>query len=79
MGLIRTGEAVNRIPNEVLELFSEQPWWQTVAMGHFAAHKMAARTHDECGAVSLATFLTCAPTPSAISHPGTRQLMQPCC
>jgi len=39
MGLIRIGEAVNRIPNEVLELFSEQPWRQIVAMRNFAAHQ----------------------------------------
>jgi uncharacterized protein with HEPN domain len=39
MGLIRIGEAVNRIPDEVLELFSEQPWRQIVAMRNFAAHQ----------------------------------------
>jgi uncharacterized protein with HEPN domain len=39
MGLIRIGEAVNRIPSEVLELFSEQPWRQIVAMRNFAAHQ----------------------------------------
>jgi len=39
MGLIRIGEAVNRIPDEVLELFSEQPWRQIVAMRSFAAHQ----------------------------------------
>ena len=39
MGLIRIGEAVNRIPNEVLELFSEQPWREIVAMRDFAAHQ----------------------------------------
>jgi uncharacterized protein with HEPN domain len=39
MGLIRIGEAVNRIPNVVLELFPEQPWRQIVAMRNFAAHQ----------------------------------------
>lgn len=39
MGLIRIGEAVNRIPTEVLERFSDQPWRQIVAMRNFAAHQ----------------------------------------
>ncbi len=39
MGLIRIGEAVNRIPTEVLELFPSQPWRQIVAMRNFAAHQ----------------------------------------
>lgn len=39
MGLIRIGEAVNRIPDEVLARFSEQPWRQIVAMRNFAAHQ----------------------------------------
>ena len=39
MGLIRIGEAVNRIPDEVLALFTEQPWRQIVAMRNFAAHQ----------------------------------------
>lgn len=39
MGLIRIGEAVNRIPDEVLELFADQPWRQIVAMRNFAAHQ----------------------------------------
>ncbi len=39
MGLIRIGETVNRIPSEVLEQFSEQPWRQIVAMRNFAAHQ----------------------------------------
>jgi len=39
MGLIRIGEAVNRIPDEVLDLFPEQPWPQIVAMRNFAAHQ----------------------------------------
>lgn len=39
MGLIRIGEAVNRIPDEVLEQFPEQPWRQIVAMRNFAAHQ----------------------------------------
>jgi uncharacterized protein with HEPN domain len=39
MGLIRIGEAVNRIPVEVLEHFPEQPWRQIVAMRNFAAHQ----------------------------------------
>lgn len=38
-GLIRIGEAVNRLPDEVIELFSEQPWRQIVAMRHLAAHQ----------------------------------------
>lgn len=39
MGLIRIGEAVNRIPDKVLAHFSEQPWRQIVAMRNFAAHQ----------------------------------------
>lgn len=39
MGLIRIGEAVNRIPDDVLALFSDQPWRQIVAMRNFAAHQ----------------------------------------
>ena len=39
MGLIRIGEAVNRIPEELLEPFAEQPWRQIVAMRNFAAHQ----------------------------------------
>lgn len=39
MGLIRIGEAVNRIPREVLEQFAGQPWRQIVAMRNFAAHQ----------------------------------------
>lgn len=39
MGLIRIGEAVNRIPDDVLERFPEQPWRLIVAMRNFAAHQ----------------------------------------
>jgi uncharacterized protein with HEPN domain len=39
MGLIRIGEAVNRIPDEVLERFSGQPWRQIAAMRNLAAHQ----------------------------------------
>jgi uncharacterized protein with HEPN domain len=39
MGLIRIGEAVNRIPDEVLAIYPEQPWRQIVAMRNFAAHQ----------------------------------------
>lgn len=39
MGLIRIGETVNRIPDEVLEQFPDQPWRQIVAMRDFAAHQ----------------------------------------
>lgn len=39
MGLIRIGEAVNRIPDEVLARFPDQPWRQIVAMRSFAAHQ----------------------------------------
>jgi uncharacterized protein with HEPN domain len=39
MGLIRIGEAVSRIPDEVLHGFPEQPWRQIVAMRNFAAHQ----------------------------------------
>lgn len=39
MGLIRIGEAVQRIPAEVLERFPEQPWREMVAMRNFAAHQ----------------------------------------
>lgn len=39
MGLIRIGEAVHRIPEEVLDIFPQQPWRQIVAMRNFAAHQ----------------------------------------
>ena len=39
MGLIRIGEGVNRIPDEVLKLFADQPWRQIVALRNFAAHQ----------------------------------------
>ena len=39
MGLIRIGEAVNRIPKDVLETFTGQPWRQIVAMRNLAAHQ----------------------------------------
>lgn len=39
MGLIRIGETINRIPEEVLERFPGQPWRQIVAMRNFAAHQ----------------------------------------
>lgn len=39
MGLIRIGEAVNRIPDDVLARFPDQPWRQIVAMRNFAAHQ----------------------------------------
>lgn len=39
MGLIRIGEGVNRIPDDVLARFPAQPWRQIVAMRNFAAHQ----------------------------------------
>lgn len=39
MGLIRIGEAVNRIPHEVLARFPDQPWRQIVAMRNVAARQ----------------------------------------
>lgn len=39
MGLIRIGEGINRIPDEVLSRFDGQPWRQIVAMRNFAAHQ----------------------------------------
>ncbi|GAB3580678.1 HepT-like ribonuclease domain-containing protein [Calidifontibacter terrae] len=39
MGLIRIGEAVNRIPAEVLDRFPGQPWRQIIGMRNFAAHQ----------------------------------------
>jgi uncharacterized protein with HEPN domain len=39
MGLIRIGEAVNRIPEYVLARFPDQPWPQIVAMRNLAAHQ----------------------------------------
>lgn len=39
MGLIRIGEAVNRIPTEVRGRFEGQPWRQIIAMRTFAAHQ----------------------------------------
>ena len=39
MGLIRIGEAVGRIPEDVLTRFPDQPWRQIVAMRNLAAHQ----------------------------------------
>lgn len=39
MGLIRIGETINRLPDEVLERFPCQPWRQIVGMRNFAAHQ----------------------------------------
>lgn len=39
MGLIRIGETINRIPQEVLDRFPGQPWRQIVGMRNFAAHQ----------------------------------------
>jgi uncharacterized protein with HEPN domain len=39
MGLIRIGEAINRIPADVLTDFPDQPWRQIIAMRNFAAHQ----------------------------------------
>jgi uncharacterized protein with HEPN domain len=39
MGLIRIGEAVNRIPAEVLARFDGQPWREIVALRNLAAHQ----------------------------------------
>lgn len=39
MGLIRIGEAINRIPDDVLDRFPGQPWRQIVGMRNFAAHQ----------------------------------------
>jgi uncharacterized protein with HEPN domain len=38
MGLIRIGEAVNRMPESVLTHFPDQPWRLMVAMRNLAAH-----------------------------------------
>lgn len=39
MGLIRIGEGVNRIPEEILRVHDGQPWRQIIAMRNFAAHQ----------------------------------------
>lgn len=39
MGLIRIGEGINRIPDDVLDRFPDQPWRQIIAMRNFAAHQ----------------------------------------
>lgn len=39
MGLIRIGEGVNRIPEEVLDRSDGQPWRQIIGMRNFAAHQ----------------------------------------
>ncbi len=65
MGLIRIGEAVNRIPAEVLDRFSEQPWREIIAMRNFAAHTSTTTSNrGACGAPSPATFRACVPTSS---------------
>ena len=70
MGLIRIGEAVNRIPGEVLELFPEQPWRQIVSMRNFAAHQYDDLDPRRVGAPSRATSTPCAPTSSTRWSPG---------
>jgi uncharacterized protein with HEPN domain len=47
MGLIRIGEGVNRIPDEVLEVFCEQPWRQIIAMRNIAAHRSEEPTKSQ--------------------------------
>lgn len=44
MGLIRIGEAVNRIPEPILQRFPDQPWRLMVAM-----RNLAARTRGDTG------------------------------
>ncbi len=39
MGLIRIGEAVNRLPTSVRESYPDQPWREIIAMRNFAAHQ----------------------------------------
>lgn len=39
MGLIRIGETIHRIPDDVLDRFPGQPWRQIVGMRNFAAHQ----------------------------------------
>ncbi|PRY54127.1 uncharacterized protein with HEPN domain [Knoellia remsis] len=39
LGLIRIGETINRIPDEVLDRFPGQPWRQIVAMRNLAVHQ----------------------------------------
>lgn len=39
MGLIRIGEGINRIPQEVLDRCDGQPWRQIIGMRNFAAHQ----------------------------------------
>lgn len=39
MGLIRIGEAVDRVPKDVLGRFAGQPWRQIMAMRDLAAHQ----------------------------------------
>ena len=39
MGLIRIGETINRIPDEILAQFPGLPWRQIVGMRNFAAHQ----------------------------------------
>lgn len=39
MGLIRIGEAVNRLPASFLTDFAEQPWRRIIGMRNFTAHQ----------------------------------------
>lgn len=39
MGLIRVGEGINRVPEEVLNQFGDQRWRQIISMRNFAAHQ----------------------------------------
>ena len=39
MGLIRIGEGVNRIPDDLLEAYPGQPWREIIGMRNLAAHQ----------------------------------------
>jgi hypothetical protein len=56
MGLNRIGEAVNRIPDEVLELFSEQPWRQPASYVSHVGERPIAITWEMQHAMPSAFF-----------------------
>ncbi len=62
MGLIRIGEAVNRIPDEVLEQFSGRPGGRSSPCATSPPTSTTISTHGEYGAPSPATFPVCADT-----------------
>ncbi len=61
MGLIRIGEAVNRIPDEVLEHFPSSPGGRLSRCATSPPTSTTTSTHGGYGALSLVTCRSCVP------------------